>query len=69
LIPSIYLSDLKYVIKINSSAETRPKGVKKEKDNYKTENVNVSYGGKLYLSNIMHVLLSLLPKQNVHNVR
>ena len=51
LIPSIYLSDLKYVIKINSSAETRPKDVKKENDNYKTENVTVSYGGKyIYLT-------------------
>jgi hypothetical protein len=46
LIPSIYLSDLKYVIKINSSAETRPKDVQKENDNYKTETVTVSYGGK-----------------------
>ena len=48
LIPSIHLSELKYVIIINSSTETNLTYVQKENDNYKTENVTVSYNGKYF---------------------
>jgi hypothetical protein len=51
LIPSIHLSELKYVIKINPLPETSPRDLKKENDYYKTGNVNVSYDGKyIYLT-------------------
>ena len=48
LTPAIYLSKLKYVIRINSSTKTRPKDVQRENDNYKTDNVNVSYSGNYF---------------------
>jgi len=51
LIPSIHLSELKYVIKINSLSETSLTDLQKENDTYKTENVNVSHNGKsIYLT-------------------
>jgi len=49
LTPAIYLSKLRYVIRINSSSETRSKDLQKENGNYKTDNVKVSYGGKYFL--------------------
>jgi len=53
LTPSIRLSELKYVIKINSLPETRSKDLRKENDKYKTGNVTVLYGGKyFYYTNI-----------------
>jgi len=48
LIPSIHLSELKYVIKINSSPETSLADVRKENNTYKTGNVTVSYDGKYF---------------------
>ena len=46
--PAIYLSQLKYVIRINSSNEARPKYLQKENSIHKTDNVNVSFGGKYF---------------------
>jgi hypothetical protein len=65
LTPAIYLSELNYVIKINSLPETRPKDVQKENGRYKTGNVTVSYGGKyFYYTNntITHKLCYAKPR-------
>ena len=48
LTPSIYLSQLRYVIKINSSLETMPKDLQKVNGNYKTAKVKVSHSGKYF---------------------
>ena len=44
--PSIHLSEMKYVIRINSLPETMSKDLQTKNDNYKTDNVNVSHNGK-----------------------
>ena len=48
LTPAIHLSELRYLIKINSLSETSLTDIQKENDIYKTDNVNVSYGGKYF---------------------
>jgi hypothetical protein len=48
LTPAIYLSELRYVIKINSSLETMSKVIQKENGSYITDNVNVSYSGNYF---------------------
>jgi len=48
LTPAIYLSELKYVIRINALPETSLTYLHKENDTYKTENVIASYGGKYF---------------------
>ena len=48
LTPAIYLSELKYVIQINSSLETVPKDIEKANGSYTTDNVNVSYSGNYF---------------------
>ena len=49
LTPAIYLSELKYVIQINSSPGTIPNDIEEVKGIYKTDNVNVSYDDKVRL--------------------
>jgi len=48
LTPAIYLSELRYVIEINSSPETVPKDIEKVNGSYITDNVHVSYSGKYF---------------------
>jgi hypothetical protein len=51
LTPSIHLSELKYVIKINALLETSTTYQHNENDTYITDYVNVSYSGKyIYLT-------------------
>ena len=63
--PAIYISELKYVIKINSSLETIPKDIRKENGNYITDNVNVSYSGKYfyYTTKPYYLTLCMFPAE------
>jgi hypothetical protein len=70
LIPSIHLSELKYIIQIDSLPETSPTDLQKVNDTYKTANVNVSYGGNyIFILQSVHLLYKYTTRINFCFIR
>jgi hypothetical protein len=66
LTPAIYLAELKYVIKINSLLETRPKDIIDiMSGSYITDYVNVLYSGKYvyYTTKPYYLTLCMFPSE------